>query len=222
MPTGYRGPVDQPEHDRTTQHSGPSHYFSPQASSRSKRSTVHLDLPDLSLDLITDRGVFSPDRVDPGTKLLLLEVPELGDGAVLDLGCGYGPIASVLAARRPGQPVWAVDVNERALELCSENLSKHANDASDFTVAEPEDVPEDLMFTAIVSNPPIRVGKKVLHSMLQKWLNRLGPDGEAWLVVHRHLGADSLSEWMTGLGFDVERIRSRQGYRILRVTRSDA
>ncbi|MCB1257782.1 MAG: methyltransferase [Microthrixaceae bacterium] len=222
MTTGYRGPVEQPEQDRTTEHSGPSHYFSPQASSRSKRSTVHLDLPDLSLDLITDRGVFSPDRVDPGTKLLLLEIPELGDGAVLDLGCGYGPIASVLVARRPGQQVWAVDVNERALALCAENLTNHAHSASDFTVATPEDVPDDLEFTAIVSNPPIRVGKKVLHSMLRKWLDRLAPDGEAWLVVHRHLGADSLSEWMTGNGFVIERIRSRQGYRILRVTRSGA
>ena len=79
-------------------------------------------LPDVYLELATDAGVFSPGRLDPGTRLLLEEAPAPpARGDVLDLGCGYGPVACVLAARSPGAAVWAVDVNERALELCARN-----------------------------------------------------------------------------------------------------
>lgn len=194
------------------------HYFSSRTTARSDRSSVRLDLPDVSVDLVTDRGVFSPERIDPGTKLLLLELPDLPAGPVLDLGCGYGPIATAVTLRRPGQPLWAVDTNERALALCTENLASNAPTGTRYSVSKPEDVPETLRFAAIVSNPPIRVGKKVLHGMLDSWLRRLEPWGEAWLVVHRHLGADSLADWLRSQGFEVVRVRSRRGYRLLRVT----
>lgn len=210
--------MDHP--DRGQDDARNEHYFTERTAVPSRRSTVRLDLPDLSVDLTVDRGVFSPSRVDPGTKLLLGELPTLGDGPVLDLGCGYGPIATTLALRRPGQPLWAIDVSERARDLCKENLESHAPEGTPFHVVLPDQVPEDIEFRAIVSNPPIRIGKAALRSMLERWLNRLAHDGEAWLVVNKNLGADSLARWMTTLGFDVDRVRSRAGYRILRVIRS--
>ena len=194
-------------------------YFSEQPEVASRPTEVRLDLVDVSLTLRTDRGVFSAERVDPGTKLLLMELPAPAawpDGAVVDVGCGYGPIACTVARRDPGREVWAVDVNERALSLCAANAS--AAGASVRVVA-PGDVPADLRVGLVVSNPPIRIGKAALHDLLSGWLARLDDGGEAWLVVQKHLGADSLSDWLEAAGWSVDRVRSRQGYRVLRVRR---
>ena len=182
---------------------------------------MRLVLPDVSLSLTTDRGVFSADGVDAGTKLLLLEAASVPSGAVdlLDLGCGYGPIAVTLARRAPEATVWAVDVNERARELAAEN-ARVAGVADRVRVVGPDDVPDDVRFAGIWSNPPIRVGKDALHELMLRWLPRLGPAGAAscaWLVVNKHLGSDSLARWLVEQGFAVERVRSRSGYRILRV-----
>ncbi len=192
------------------------HYFSPQPEVRSARRTVQLTLPDLSLSLVTDRGVFSADGVDAGTKLLLLSAPAPPPtGDLLDLGCGYGPIAITLARRAPSATVWAVDVNERARALCAENAE--AAGCANVRVAAPEDLPAEVRFAAIWSNPPIRVGKVALHSLLVHWLGRLEPGAIAHVVVQRHLGSDSLAAWLAQQGFAVERLASRQGYRVLAV-----
>jgi 16S rRNA (guanine1207-N2)-methyltransferase len=193
-------------------------YFAARPVSRSARREVRLDLPDGSLRLTTDAGVFSAGAVDAGTKLLLLTVPAPpGAGGVLDLGCGYGPIALTLARRAPGATVWAVDVNERARALCRENAA--ANGLGNVTVAAPDDVPAAVRFATVWSNPPVRIGKAALHALLERWLGRLAPDGDAWLVVQRHLGADSLAAWLATIGYALERVASRQGYRVLHVRR---
>ena len=194
------------------------HYFSATPTGPSDRQTVRLVLPDLSLDLVTDRGVFSGDRVDAGTKLLLSEiaVPTSLGGDVLDLGCGYGPIAVTIARRAAGATVWALDVNERALALAAENAAASGvGDRVCPVVAA--DVPADVRFAAIFSNPPIRIGKAALHELLSTWLRRLTPEGRAWLVVHKHLGSDSLAAWLGDEGFGVRRLASRMGYRLLEV-----
>jgi len=193
---------------------GEGHYFTDDPSARSRPRSVRLVLPDLTIDLATDAGTFSPDRVDPGTKLLLGELPGRLPGPVLDLGCGYGPIACTVAARDPEAEVWAIDVNRRARELCERNAAELGLRVH---VAAPQDVLDDLRFGCVVSNPPIRIGKAALHELLEHWLGRLTDGGEAWLVVNRHLGADSLAAWLRSQGHEVERVRSRQGYRILRV-----
>lgn len=197
---------------------GGEHYFSASPAGASERRTVRLVLPDLSLDLVTDRGVFSGDRVDAGTKLLLSEVdvPAGLTGDVLDLGCGYGPIAVTVARRAPAATVWALDVNERALALVAENAAA-CGVAERVRPVVADGVPADVRFSAIYSNPPIRVGKAVLHSLLTTWLARLAPEGRAWLVVHKHLGSDSLAAWLRDEGFGVRRLGSRMGYRLLEV-----
>jgi len=161
--------------------------------------------------------VFSCNKVDLGTRYLLAEMPPLpsATSAVLDLGCGYGPIALALARRAPDATVWAVDVNERALDLTRENAA--ANELSNVEVCVPAAVPDELRFDAIVSNPPIRIGKQALHALLGDWLDRLAPHGRAWLVVKKHLRSDSLARWLNVNGWATERLGSRLGYRILEV-----
>lgn len=193
-------------------------YFEADPSVASTPSSVRLDLPDRSMVLRTDRGVFAADHVDAGTKYLLLEAPAPPEaGTFVDVGCGYGPIACTLAARRAGATVWAVDVNERAVALCARN-------AADLELANVRtvlaaDVPDDLQVDLIWSNPPIRIGKPALHALLLEWLARLSPAGTALLVVQKHLGADSLQRWLAREGWAVARLGSRTGYRLLEVRR---
>lgn len=192
-------------------------YFAASPTAESRRGEVRLTLEDLTLTLVTDRGVFSADRVDPGTKVLLSEAP--GPSAsmrrLLDVGCGYGPIALTLATRAPHAEVWAIDPNERARELCA--LNARAAGLDNIVVAAPGDVPADLAFDGIWSNPPIRIGKAALHGLLTQWLGALSPGGAAWLVVQKHLGADSLARWIDEAGWPTARLASRQAYRVLEV-----
>lgn len=193
-----------------------AHYFDADPAVASQRHRVPLVLPDLSLELATDRGVFARNGVDPGTKLLLLESPAPpAQGDLLDLGCGYGAIAVVLARRSPGATVWAVDVNRRARELTEANAA--AAGAANVRAVAPEAVPDDIGFAAIWSNPPVRIGKEPLQALLVNWLARLRDGGHAWLVVHKHLGADSLTPWLVAQGFPTQRLSSRMGYRLLQV-----
>jgi 16S rRNA (guanine1207-N2)-methyltransferase len=194
------------------------HYFTVSPSSPSQRSQVDLHLPDMDLALLTDRGVFSGNRVDPGTLALLREAPgPPADGNLLDLGCGYGPVACTLARRSPAATVWAVDVNSRALELTGANAATLG--LANVRTARPEDVPEGTEFAGIWSNPPVRVGKDALHLILDEWLGRLSQGSSAWLVVHRHLGSDSLAAWLGDKGWQVRRAASKSGYRVLEVNR---
>ncbi len=194
------------------------HYFSAEPDVASSRQVLRLHLPDLTLDLTTDRGVFSGGRVDPGTKLLLTEVPMPADmsGNVLDLGCGYGPIALTIARRAPAATVWAVDVNQRAVALAAENAVAAGVEARVRAVT-PDAVPDEVRFSAVYCNPPIRIGKEALRALLGTWLARLTPEGRAWLVVQKHLGSDSLAAWLRGEGCVVDRVGSRMGYRLLSV-----
>jgi 16S rRNA (guanine1207-N2)-methyltransferase len=191
-----------------------SHYFEAQPTAAHRPGQVRVVLPDVYLELETDSGVFSPGRLDPGTRLLLEEAPPPPpDGDLLDLGCGYGPVACVLASRARAATIWAVDVNERALDLTARNARRAG--LPNVRTAAPSDPAVPGQLAAIWSNPPIRVGKAVLHDMLRTWLGRLAPGGHACLVVSRNLGSDSLQSWLEGQGWPTTRIAARSGYRLL-------
>jgi 16S rRNA (guanine1207-N2)-methyltransferase len=193
------------------------HYFDPSPGATSAEETVAVALGDVSFTMRTDRGVFSHGRLDAGTAVLLRSAPPLpATGVALDLGAGSGAIAITMALRAPGLAVWAVDVNERARALGAANAA--ANGVA-VAVAAPDEVPPDVRFDVIWSNPPIRIGKDALHELLLTWLARLTPDGRAVLVVHKHLGADSLQRWLVGQGFPTTRLASAKGYRLLDVHR---
>jgi 16S rRNA (guanine1207-N2)-methyltransferase len=193
------------------------HYFTPGPRAGSRPRAVDLVLPDLHLRLETDRGMFSPDRVDPGTRILLETVPAPPPaGDLLDLGCGYGPIALAMARRAPGAVVYGVDVNQRAIEVARRNATAARLDNVRFDL--PEEIDPALRFAALWSNPPIRIGKTALHALLRTWLGRLVPGGAAHLVVQKHLGADSLQRWLADAGWPTERVAARSAYRVLAVT----
>ncbi|MGI8331804.1 class I SAM-dependent methyltransferase [Actinomadura scrupuli] len=193
------------------------HYFAEQPTAASRPGSVDLVLPDLHLRLETDRGMFSPDRVDLGTRILLETVPPPPPtGDLLDLGCGYGPIALTMASRSPQAKVYGVDVNGRALALAERNATAAGLDNVRFSLSGELD--PALRFTAIWSNPPIRIGKAALHELLTTWLDRLTPGGRAHLVVQKHLGSDSLQRWLTAQGWATERVASRSSYRVLAVS----
>jgi len=198
------------------------HYFSPKPESELRRRTITATLAGRELTLTTASGVFSPERVDPGTAVLLAGAPQPpATGDLLDVGCGWGPITLSLALSSPDATVWAVDVNERVLDLVRENA--RASGLQNVNAVTPDGVPDDVVFASIWSNPPIRVGKDVLHGLLETWLPRLEPGSDAWLVVQKNLGADSLQAWMNATMADVvgvERASTSKGYRVLRARRA--
>src|SRR5579864_6247877 len=192
------------------------HYFDPTPEVASKPHTVPLRLHAISLELQADRGVFGSRRVDLGTLTLLREAPAPpADGHILDLGSGSGPIAIVLARQAPGATVWAIDVNRRAVELARANATMAG--VTNVKAGLPDEVPPEVRFAAIYSNPPVRIGKAALHEVLERWLARLEPVGRAYFVVQRNLGSDSLATWLAGQGYPVRRIKSKKGYRLLEV-----
>ena len=193
------------------------HYFSADPESSERRQPIRVSVWGQELPLETASGVFSAGRLDIGTAVLFRNTnPPTHPGRYLDLGCGYGVIACALAREVQSAEVWAVDVNERALALCADNaaslgLSERVH------VARPGDVPDDLDFDEIWSNPPIRVGKQALHDLLLTWLPRLTPEGHARLVVGKNLGADSLQRWLGEQGYPCTRVASSKGFRVLDV-----
>lgn len=199
----------------------PEHYFSasPEGELVLRRISVHLAGRDL--ELTTSNGIFSPERVDVGTQVLLGNVPAPPPGGqLLDLGCGWGPIALSLALESPRATVWAVDVNQRALDLVRRNAESLG--LGNVNAVTPDDVPVDIEFMTVWSNPPIRVGKNELHAMMLRWLPRLEPGTDAWLVVQRNLGSDSLHRWLQAElphDFAITRAATNKGYRVLRARR---
>jgi 16S rRNA (guanine1207-N2)-methyltransferase len=193
------------------------HYFSARPASADERRPVRVTLAGRELTLEVAPGIFSPDHVDLGTQVLLRTVPE-PRGTVLDIGCGWGPIAIAAALSSPDVTVTAIDVNERALDLTRRN-AVIAGVGDRVTALRPEDVSAVATFDTIWSNPPIRIGKAALHELLATWLPRLSPGGNAWLVVQRNLGSDSLAAWLATQGWGaVEKVASAKGFRVLRVT----
>lgn len=210
-------PPDQPA-DGPTRGGAEGHYFAESPTTRRRPGHVVVDVHGDRFQLATDSATFSPRRLDPGTSFLLDDAPAPpATGTFLDLGCGYGPIALVLARERPDARVVAIDVNERSRELCARNAADLG--CANVEVRAPDEVDPDLRFDVIWSNPPIRIGKEALHALLLGWLQRLTRDGHAVLVVGRNLGADSLQRWLGEQGFPTERLASKRGYRLLRAAR---
>jgi 16S rRNA G1207 methylase RsmC len=198
------------------------HYFSAEPSAPARRAEIEFNAAGRTYRLAVASGVFSAGRLDPGTAVLLRkgDLPTAATtGVFLDLGCGYGPIACVLAGQSPGAEVWAVDVNSRARELTAENAERLG---ARVRVAAPDEVPAEVSFDQIWSNPPTHVGKAELHALMERWLPRLTPDGTAWLVINRHLGGDSLHAWLLERDWTVERVASQKGFRVLRVRRKSS
>ncbi|MEL6892822.1 MAG: methyltransferase [Actinomycetota bacterium] len=205
-------PADRADQDRS------GHYFDDAPDVASDPLLVDVTLPDTAFVMETDRGVFSRGHLDTGTALLLrADVPISSTGHVLDLGCGAGPVALTMARRSPDATVWAIDVNARALDLTRRNAER--NGMANVRVSSPEEMPDEVVFSTIWSNPPVRVGKTAMRGLVSTWLDRLTDDGTATMVVQKHLGADSLQRWLIERGWRCERIASKSGFRLLHLRR---
>lgn len=191
-----------------------NHYFDPGDGEWTSRE-IRVELDGREFTLETAAGTFSPEHLDTGTRILLETVPD-PIGTVLDVGCGWGPIALTAALRSPESPVWGIDVNQRALELTRRNAVRVG--VSNVTAGLPDEIPVDVRFDTIWSNPPIRVGKAELHAILETWIPRLNPGGEAWLVVAKSLGAESLQKWLDERWPDAEVSTAEiaKGFRVIR------
>lgn len=199
-----------------------AHYFSATPAGPFIRKPLTVELAGQTRRLQTSTGIFSPDGIDKGTAILLAGVPAPApQGNLLDIGCGWGPIALTMALKAPSARVYAVDVNERCVTLTNENAA--ALGLPNVTASTPEEVDPAIRFDTIWSNPPIRIGKDELHSLLKLWLPRLSPGGTAWLVVQKNLGADSLQRWLAaelGESFNVSREATSKSFRILKVRKA--
>ena len=205
------------------------HYFTAQPASADERRLISVTLAGHEVDVETARGVFSPGHIDLGTQVLLRHVPSPSPGSLLDLGCGWGPLALTAALQQPQARITALDVNERALDLVRRNAARlgAVHTLAPIDALTPDQVPADTVFDALWSNPPIRVGKQALHDLLTTWVPRVRSGGTAFLVVQRHLGADSLATWLSSQRDDagapwgtVERLGSAKGFRVLALSRT--
>lgn len=194
-------------------------YFSATPSSADERRTIHTTLRGHDVAVSVSNGVFSAHRLDLGTSVLLRHAPQAPEtGTMLDLGCGWGPIALSLGLESPKTDIWALDINERALDLTRANAK--ALGLTNINTVTAGQIPAGLTFDLIWSNPPIRVGKEALHTLLMAWLPRLKAGGAAYLVVQKNLGADSLIPWLAdalGEAFHVSKYASSKGYRVIEV-----
>jgi len=167
-----------------------------------------------SLRFVTDSGVFSKSRLDPGTALLLSCLPEHFDSA-LDLGCGWGAVGVALKAACPEAQVTMVDVNLRALELALHNLFLNQLTA---TVLESDGfsaLPGDARFDLIAFNPPIRAGKEVIYRLFAESAQHLTPGGALQVVIRKQQGAESALRYLSTQYAAVDVATKKSGYWVL-------
>jgi 16S rRNA G1207 methylase RsmC len=196
------------------------HYFSASPEKPATLRKITYQVAGREFAVQAASGTFSASKLDPGTSILLSKFEEFPEsGNVLDLGCGWGPISLAIAALKPETKLWALDVNQRSMELARNNAAKL--ELTNINVVTADQVPQDLKFDAIWSNPPIRIGKAALHELLKSWLPRLESGGRAMLVVQKQLGADSLLAWIQAEFPDLtaSRFSTDKGFRVLEITR---
>jgi 16S rRNA G1207 methylase RsmC len=197
------------------------HYFSANPSAEQKLTNVEFSVADQLFNLQAAAGTFSSGRLDKGTAVLLSLADELPqEGRILDLGCGWGPIGIAIAKLASASQVWGVDVNARSVALANQNAKKLQ--LTNFQAVLSENLPSDLRFDEIWSNPPIRIGKKALHELLTKYLAVLTDQGRALLVVQKQLGAESLLKWLAAQypAKRVGRVLTDRGYWVIELASS--
>lgn len=168
----------------------------------------------------TDNGVFSKKEVDFGSRLLIeaFELPNV-EGSVLDVGCGYGPIGLSIAKNYPERIVHMIDVNERAIELSKANAVQNAVHNVEIYESDTLINVKEFNFAAILTNPPIRAGKKTVHDIFEQSYEHLVTGGELWIVIQKKQGAPSALEMLKERFTTVETIDKSKGYFIIKAVK---
>lgn len=193
------------------------HYFAERPAAKRKRFVIEDILGGRRLSFVSDASVFSKRKVDAGTKLLIRHMQLRPGDVALDLGCGYGPIG--IAAAPFAKKVYMTDVNERAVELAEENARR--NNVTNVEVRQGDgfEPVKGLTFDAILTNPPIRAGKKVVFRMIEDSKAHLRPGGSLWLVARTAQGAKSIRKKMEEAFGNAEYVAMKGGYRLMRSIR---
>lgn len=172
------------------------------------------------LHFLTDNGVFSKNRVDFGSSLLIKTLPEMEGKEILDMGCGYGPIGLTIAKMNPNCQVHMVDINERAIELALKNKAlNNIKNAEIFVSNIYENIHKK--YDKIITNPPIRAGKKVVWDITLGAKEYLNEQGEMWCVIQKKQGAESLLKGLRTAYMHVEIVEKENGYWILKATNNE-
>lgn len=195
------------------------HYYSKQPQSTEKTSQVSSTLKGNDFQFLTGAGVFSKKGVDFGSKRLIesFQAPE-AEGDFLDLGCGYGPIGISLARVHKEREVYMVDINERAIGLATQNAQRHNVSNVSIMQSDGFEQVKNQRFAAIITNPPIRAGKKVTQAFFKESATHLVEGGGLWLVVQKKQGAPSVITFLSTLFTEVKVIEKKKGYYIIRAT----
>lgn len=196
------------------------HYYSQTPGVKHDRQIHEANLRGYSLRFMTDAGVFSKSGVDYGSRVLLDALVLASSAKVLDVGCGYGPIGLTAAKLAPEGHVTMIDINERAVELSKENAK--LNGINNVTVMQ-SDIYESVKenrYDVILTNPPIRAGKQVVHRIFEEGYELLSPGGKMWVVIQKKQGAPSAEAKLESLFGDVEEVTKDKGYRIFLATKS--
>jgi len=192
-----------------------SHYFTDNPQVESKKRLIKLEINGCSLNLYSDNGVFSKNRIDEGSLAFLKVILPLHlSGEILDLGCGYGPIGLSIAQSSPEARVTLADINTRALALCEENA--HMNSLSSRVTILQSNIYDNIAnsFNAIVINPPIRAGKAVTYAMYEGAKQHLIDGGSLYIVIRKAQGAESASKYIKSLFLNITLLKKEKGYYI--------
>lgn len=192
------------------------HYFSSKPTVEHEERTIRPQLRGFDLQFVTDAGVFSKAGIDFGSELLIdsMEIPQ--DAQVLDVGCGYGPIGITAAKLAPAGQVTMVDVNERAVQLANRNIKLNRVENAEAVVSYLYEQLEGRKFDCILTNPPIRAGKQVVHAVFEGAVHHLTERGELWVVIQKKQGAPSAKKRLEELFDSVEDVARDAGFRIFR------
>ncbi|ABO35358.1 16S rRNA m(2)G 1207 methyltransferase [Methanococcus maripaludis C5] len=192
------------------------HYFSENPDSKHDESTVSGILRGKKFSFKTDSGVFSPKKIDKGTIILVEELELLKSDNVLDVGCGYGVIGISIADEV--NSVTMTDVNNRSVSLTRKNVKLNGKSEKNIEVFQGDlyEKVKNKKYSVIISNPPIKAGKELIHKIISKGHELLNENGSIWVVIQTKHGAKSLTKYMEEIYGNVETVTISGGYRVLK------
>ncbi|MBA2858545.1 16S rRNA (guanine1207-N2)-methyltransferase [Methanococcus maripaludis] len=192
------------------------HYFSENPDSKHDESTISGMLRGKRFSFKTDSGVFSPKKIDKGTIILVEELELSKDDDVLDVGCGYGVIGISIADEV--NSVTMTDLNNRSVGLTRKNIKLNGKSEKNIEVFQGDlfEKVNNKKYSVIISNPPIKAGKELIHKIISKGHDLLNENGSIWVVIQTKHGAKSLTKYMEEIFGNVETVTISGGYRVLK------
>lgn len=190
------------------------HYYTARPQAAHDEAEFTATLRGMELRFVTDAAVFSRERVDFGSALLIEAMRIAPADTVLDLGCGYGPIGLMAARLAPEGRVYMVDVNERAAALAQRNLAENGVTNAEVRVGDGLEPVRGIQFDKVLTNPPIRAGKAAIYRMLDDAHQALVPGGSIWVVIQTKQGAPSMKKKLQELFGNVADVEREAGYHV--------